>query len=129
MNTIFLGLITLAFIAAVGAFIFVMLELRSTMRTSVEFLKVTEVSLKQILAELQKVLGSMGDMADSVTAVTNDVYKFSASVRKIGEDAEQVSDFIEGMASSTATKVSAWKVGVIAGLEALVRNMLAGKKQ
>lgn len=127
MTTVFLGLITLAVIVAVGAFIFVIIELRNALRTSLEFMKATELALKQTLDELQKALASLGSMAESVSAVADDVYKFSASVRKIGEDAEQVSRFIEDMTSSTSISVSAWKAGLRAGLEVFIRKLLAGK--
>lgn len=127
MNYIFFGLITLAFIAAVGIFILTMIELRSAARTLSEFVRTTENSLKPALDELQLTLRSMRGVTDNVTTVTDDVRMFSSSVREIGENIKNTSELIEDVISSSTVKVSGLRAGIRAALEVILKSLFSGK--
>ncbi len=124
MNTIFLSIITLAFLIAVSVFIFVMLEIRNASRTIKEFIKVTEDNIKPVLDELQESLKSIRKAADEITDISEDLGEFSASMRKTGENIKRVSDLIEDITSSATTKVFSIRAGIRATLETLLKNLL-----
>lgn len=129
MSNIFFALITIAFLAGVGVFIVVMLELKAATQTLREFIKTTETTLKPTLEELQLSLKSMRNVTDNVTSVTEDVKALSGSVRKVGENVQNISEIIEDVTYSTAGKVSGLRVGVRTALEVLIQNLLAGRRK
>ena len=125
MSTALWSLITLSCIAAVGVFIYVMVELRATIRGLKEFMKTTENALKPTLEELQETLKSLRNVTDNVTSVTEDVKVLSSSVRDVGENVKHVSELVGGVTSSTVLKVSGIRAGVGAALEVLLKNLLS----
>lgn len=129
MNTVFWAFITFSFMAAVGVFIFVMIELRGATRGLREFLKTTENSLKPTLEELQQTLKSMRNVTENVTDVTEDIKELSGSVRDVGKNVRQVSELIGGVTSSTAIKVCGLRAGINAGLDVLLRNLFSRGKE
>lgn len=129
MSNISLGLITLAFIAAAGIFISVMLELRSAVRALNEFIKTTDKSLKPTLDELQMTLKSLRNVTDNVTAVTDDVKALSGSVRDVGENVRHVSGLIDDVAYSATAKISGLRAGIRAALDVILRGILTGKSR
>ena len=129
MSNILLGLITLSCIVAVVVVIFVMIELRGTLRGLREFIKTTEGSLKPTLEELQQTLRSLRNVTDNVTEVTEDVRVLSSSVRDVGVNVKHVSELVEGVTSSAVIKVSGLRAGINAATEILLKNIFSGKKQ
>ncbi|MCL5024643.1 MAG: DUF948 domain-containing protein [Nitrospirae bacterium] len=123
MDSVFLGLITLAFIGAVIVFIYVMVELRGAARALKEFLKTTEDTIKPTLEELQETLKSVRKVTDNVSGVTEDVRVLSSSVRDVGANVKQVSDFLEDVTSLAVVRVGGLKAGVSAALEVLLKNL------
>ena len=128
MSNILLGLITLSCIVAVVVVIFVMIELKGTIRALREFIKTTECSLKPTLDELQQTLRSMRNVTDNVTGVTEDVRVLSSSVRDVGENVKRVSELVEDVTSSAAIKVSGLRAGINAAMEVLLNNIFSRRK-
>lgn len=124
MNTIFLSIITLAFLVAVGVFIFVMIEIRSASKAIRDFLKNTEDSLKPAIAELEESLRSIRKAADGITEVSEDLREFSGSVKKTGENVKRISDLFEEVTTGTVTKVFSLRAGIRAAIETLLKNLL-----
>lgn len=124
MNTIFLSVITLAFLVAVSVFIVVMIEIRNSSRAIRDFLKNTEANLKPAIDELQDSLKSIRRAADSITDMSDDLREFSGSVRKTGENVKRISDLIEEVTSGTVTKVFSLRAGIRAAIETLLKNLL-----
>lgn len=124
MNTIFLSVITLAFLVAVGVFIFVMIEIRGASKAFSDFLKNTENNLKPAIAELEESLRSIRKAANGITEVSEDLREFSASVKKTGENVKRISDLIEEVTTGTVTKVFSLRAGIRAAIETLLKNLL-----
>jgi uncharacterized protein YoxC len=131
MNSILLGLMTLAFIAGVIIFILTMMQLRKTILALNELAKATENSLKPTFAELQETLDSVRNMANNVTAVSEDTRVLSGALRGIGENVERVSgdikhlvNFVDGITSSAVVEASGLKAGVKAGFWFFVKSLL-----
>lgn len=129
MSTIFLGLLTLAAVIAVGFLIAVLTELKATLRSMNEFLKTTENSLRPTLEDVQMTLKSLRGVTDNVTAVTEDIRVLSGSVREVGENVKRASRLIEDLTSSAVVKASGLRAGIRAATEVLVQNLLAGKQR
>lgn len=127
MNSIYLGLITLAFIVAVGVFVAVMIELRSAVRSMNEFLKTTESTLKPTLEELRETLKSLRGVTENMTAVTEDIKSFSASFRDMGESVKLMSELFSDLTTSTVIKVSGFRAALRAAAEVLVKGLVSGK--
>ena len=131
MNNLFLGLITAAVIVVVIIFVYVMLDLRKTIRALKELVSTTENSLKPTVAELQETLKSVRSVANNVTTVSEDIKILSGSLRDVGENVKRVSrdighvvDFVDGITSSAAVEASGLKAGIKAGLWHFAKNLL-----
>lgn len=124
MNTIFLSIITLAFLIAVAVFIIVMIEVRNSTRSIRGFLQNTEEDIKPVLEELQESLKSIRKAADRITEVSEDLREFSTSVRKTGENVRRISEIVEEVASGTVTRVFSLRAGIRAAMETLLKNLL-----
>ncbi|MBM4323262.1 MAG: DUF948 domain-containing protein [Deltaproteobacteria bacterium] len=130
MNTIFLGLIVLAFTAGVIIFIVVMIELKGAIKELKELIRTTEGSLKPTLTELQGTLRSVRELTDNVNEVAEDVRTFSDSIKEVGEGVRTVSEGVKdvsamvGDVSSLARiEVSSVKAGVRAGIFAFLKSL------
>jgi len=131
MNTVFLGLITLAFIVAVVIFIIVFLELRGAIKGLKELVGTTERSIRPTLAELQETLKRVRIFTDNVNDAAENAKVFSDSLRGVGEsvkslseNVKRVSRFVEEITSSTVVEASSLKAGVKAGLRGFIKNIL-----
>jgi uncharacterized protein YoxC len=127
MSNIFFGIITLSIVAAAFVFVYVMIEVRGTVKAIKEFLKTTEDTLNPTLEELRKSLKSLRNVTDNTTAITEDVRTLSASVREVGKDIMHVSKLVNGAASSSFFCVTGLRAGIKAATEVLVRGILNKK--
>jgi uncharacterized protein YoxC len=130
MNNLFFGLITVAFIIAVIIFMYVMMELRKTIRALKELVNTTENSLKPTVVELQETLKSVRNVAENATAITTDIKVLSGALKDVGENVKRVSrdikhmvDFVDGITSSAAVEASSLKAGAKAGFWFLLKNL------
>jgi len=130
VNNLFLGLITAAVIALVIVFIYVLLDLRKAIRTLKELESTTEDSLKPTVAELQETLKSVRNVANNVTAVSEDMKILSGALRDVGENVKRVSgdvkrlmNFVDEMTSSATVEASGLKAGVKAGFWYFLKNL------
>ena len=131
VNNLFLGLITAAVIVVVIIFVYVMLDLRKTIRALKELVNTTENSLKPTVAELQETLKSVRNVANNVTAVSEDMKILSGALRDVGENVKRVSgdmkhlvSFVDEMSSSAVVEASGLKAGVKAGFWFFLKNLL-----
>ena len=131
MNTIFFGLIVLAFIAGTVIFIVVMIELKNAIKELKELIRTTEKSMKPTLTELQGALKSLRDFTDNINEVAEDVRDFSdsisgvsESVRIAGENVRRVSAIVGDVSSLAKAEVSGLKAGVRAGFQVFFKDLL-----
>lgn len=130
MNTIFLGLIALAFTAGVIILIIVMIELRGAIKELKELVRTTEGSIKPTLTELQGTLRSVRNFTDNVNEVAEDVRIFSDSIKEVSEsvrtvsqNVREVSAMVGGVSSLARVEVSSVKAGVRAGIFAFLKSL------
>lgn len=131
MSNLMMGLITVAIIFTVIIFIYVMVELRKTIRSLRELVNTTENSLRPTVAELQETLKGVRKVADNATALSEDMKILSGSLRDVGENVMRISrdvghvvDFVDGITSSAAAEASSLKAGIKAGLWHFAKNAL-----
>jgi len=130
MNTFFLGLIAIAFVAFVIIFIIVMVELKGAIKGLKELIGTTERTMKPTLIELQETMKSVRNFIDNVNDVTEDIRVFSGSLKEVGEGVKSVSEQVESMnswvghlASSTVAEASGLRAGFKAGVLSVLRNL------
>lgn len=130
MNTIFLGLIALAFTAGVIILIVVLIELRGAIKGLKELVQTTDKSLKPTMAELQMTLKSIRNVTDNVNEVAEDVRIFtdsikevSESVRTVSENVREVSAMVGDVSSLAKVEVSSVKAGIRAGVYAFLKSL------
>ena len=130
MSNLMMGLIIVATIVTVSILIYVMLELRQSIQALKELVKTTENSLKPTVAELQETLKTVRNVANNVTAVSEDMKILSGALRDVGENVKHVSgdmkrlvNFVDEMTSSTVAEASGLKAGVKAGFWYFLKNL------
>ncbi len=130
MNTIFLGIITLAIVITVIIFIYAMVALRKTIRGLRELTETVENSLKPVVLDLQETLTSVKNFTDSTAGITDDVSIFTGALRSAGRSAEHVTrdvehvvNLVEGITSFGVMEASSLKAGIKAGLWVLSKSL------
>lgn len=131
MNTIFLGLITLAFIAGVIIFISVMIELKVAIKELKELIQTTERTIKPTLIEFQETLRSLRYFTDNINEVTEDVRSFSGSIKEVGEsvriankNVRYLTALFGDIGSLARAEISGVKAGIGAGLQSFFKCLL-----
>ncbi|MCX8118724.1 MAG: DUF948 domain-containing protein [Desulfobacterota bacterium] len=131
MNTIFLGLIALALVAAALFFILIVVELKGTAKELRELIRTTERSVKPTLIELQETLRSVRDFTDNINEVAEDVRRFSASLREVGEhlrvigdQVKEVSEVVSTVGRLTKAEVFGMRAGFTQGVRTLLGNLM-----
>jgi uncharacterized protein YoxC len=127
MMQIWLALISIAFLVAVGFLIYVLLELRRSANALTEFLKTTENTLKPTMEELQQTLKSIRKVTDDINEITEDAKQITGSTREIGQNLKRVSGLLEEVSSEAIIKVSGLRVGIRTALEVLIKNLFLKK--
>lgn len=125
MNAVFFSIITLAFLVAVGVFVFVMVEIRNSSRAITDFIKTTEDKIIPAIEELQESLKSIRKAADGITMISDDLRQISGSVTKTVENVKSITEITEEIASGMTIKVFSLRAGIRAALEALLKNLLS----
>lgn len=127
MNNIWLGLITLAVLAAAGFFISVLIEIRKTTKSLRNFLRNQEDLLNTTLSELQQTLKSLRNVSNDVNEIMVDAKSFSDAVSNIGDNIKRASNLIDNTKSLAFIKASGLRVGIKTALTFLLKNLLSKK--
>jgi uncharacterized protein YoxC len=127
MSQLWLTLIGLSVIITVGFVVWLVIEIKKTLRVLNDFLKTSEESLKSTLDELQQTLRSLRSVSDDLNDVTSDIKTLSGSVRDVGLNIKSVSNMIEDITSSGYSKVSGVKAGIKTGIMVLLSNLFSKK--
>jgi uncharacterized protein YoxC len=125
MNSIFLGIITLAFLVLVGFVVYILLELKKSLISLRQSIATTEEILKSTTEELQLTLRSVRKVTDDVGVVTGDVKELSGSIRQIGENVKQISSVVGMVTTTSVVQASGLKAGIKAGFGYFLKNILA----
>jgi predicted PurR-regulated permease PerM len=128
MGNIWLGLITFAVLAAVGFLISVLIELRKTAKSLIDFLRNQEDLLNTTLSELQQTLKSLRDVSNDVNEIMVDAKSFSNAVSNIGDNIKHASNLIENTRSLAFIKASGLRVGIKTAFTFLLKNLLSKKR-
>jgi len=127
MSNVLFGIITLSVVAVACVFIYVMIELRGTIKAIKEFLKTSEDTLNPTLEELRKSLKSMRNVTDNATAITEDVRVLSTSAMEVGKDIMHVSKVVNSVTTSSFICMSGLRAGIKAAMEVILSNYLSKK--
>jgi uncharacterized protein YoxC len=129
MNSLFIGLITLAVFVLTGFIIYLILELRKTINSVKLSMESIERVIIPTVEELQMTLKSVRKITDDVGVVTEEVKGLSGSIREIRENVKCVSEAVSAITKNSVVQVSGVKAGVKAGFEYFIKNLLAKGQQ
>lgn len=125
MSNFFLGIIALSVLALVCALIYVLFELKDTIRSLKEFIGKTDASLQPTLEELERALKSMRHITDNFGIVTDDVRILSGSIKEVGQNVQQVSRSIKDVTKVCTLNVSGLRAGAKAALSVLIKGLFS----
>lgn len=123
MNSLFLGLITLAVLVLAGFVIYFIIDLKKTTASLNRFIATTEDVLQPTVDELQMTLKSVRKITDDVGVVTEDVRRMSGSLKDIGDNVQKISEAVQEVATESITGATALKAGLKAGFGYFVKNV------
>jgi uncharacterized protein YoxC len=129
MNTVFLGLITLAVLVLTGFIVYIILELKKTissLRVTVESLGKTIIPTVE---ELQMTLKSVRKITDNAGVVSEEVKGLSGSVREMSENVKYATEAVSRITTNSVVQISALKAGIKAGLGYLISSLLTKGQQ
>jgi uncharacterized protein YoxC len=129
MNSLFIGLITLAVFVLTGFIIYLILELKKTINSVKLSMESIEKVIIPTVEELQMTLKSVRKITDDVGVVTEEVKGLSGSIREIRENVQYVSEAVSAITKNSVVQVSGVKAGVKAGFEYFIKNLLAKGQQ
>lgn len=127
MNTVFLAVITIAFVVLVIMFFYITKDVRRSLATMDEFMKRTEDTLNPALEELQRSLRSVRNVTENITDMTDDVKTLTSSVREVGENIQQASRNIASLTTTSIAQTAGLKAGLKAGMQCLLSELLKKK--
>jgi uncharacterized protein YoxC len=120
MNTVFLGLITLAILVLVGFVINAVLESKKTLIRLRNTMDTVETTIVPTVEELKLTIMSIRKITDDVGSVSEDL---SGSVKEIILNVKNASEAISCAAIRSGRQVSGMKAGVKTGLVYFLSNI------
>jgi len=98
---------------AIGVLIYVLLELRKSLKQTNEFLARTEEAVLPAIEELQAALKNVKEITDEVNGMTRDIRQVTTAVGRIGDQAGDLADII----TDANVKIKANIGGIRAGFQ------------
>ncbi len=135
MSEFYLGIISFSVVAAVIAFIWVMIDLKGAIKDVRQILETGEETFRTTVEELNQNLKSMKDLLEDINVVTDNVKEVSSSarivgdnVRKISEDIKGTVEMVKGIPDTASVKISALRAGIQTGAIVFLKNLIWGVK-
>lgn len=123
-------IISLAFLAAVGFFVYLLLEIKKAATTFQETLKNIDNSVKNIEESMKPALENAGQalksirsVSEDVEAVTGNVRNFSAAMYDIAVNLRVISGIINDLRGSVSLRATGLEVGVKTALNVLIKEL------
>jgi uncharacterized protein YoxC len=130
LNTVFLGLSTLAVVVLVAVGVFAFLEFRKTMRAVRPIAETAEKSLPSVIAEANHTLKSLRDVTNEAIAIMQDIKETVEAGKAITQNVKQVSDStkrltrdVESFTSSISGRISGVQAGIRVALSVLEKGL------
>lgn len=122
MNSLFFGIIAIAFAAVAVVIIHFLIETKKTIAAIKESILAIEEAVKPSLVELPKTLASIRTVADNAGDITDDIKVLSGSVREFGENITNISRSVDRITANTAGQISGLKAGINAALSVISKH-------
>ncbi len=134
MSPVFEGIIAFSVLAAVIAFIWVMLDLKSTIKDVRHIVEAAESTLRTTTVELNENLKVMKNLLEDINMVADDAKDVSGSARLIGQNVLKITgdirdtvDLIKGIPATASAQFTAMKAGIQTGAVVFLKNLIWGK--
>jgi len=125
-------IISLAFLTAVGFFVYLLLEIKKTATTFQETLKNIdnsvkniEENIKPIIDDTGKTLKSIRNISENVETVTCNIKHFSEAMHDIALNLREISGIINNLRGSASLRAAGLKVGAKTALNVLVKELMS----
>jgi uncharacterized protein YoxC len=130
LNTLFLGLSTLAIVVLVVLVVCALVDLRKAIRSARPFMEAAEKSLPAAIGEVNLALKSLRDVTDEAIAIMRDIREISGAisavggnVRRVSENVKRLSDEVEDITCAVSGRVSGIKAGVRVALSIIEKGL------
>ncbi len=124
-------IISLAFLAAVGFFVYLLLEVKKATTTFQETLKNIDNSVKNIeenmkpvLEDAGKTLKSIRNVSEDVEAVTGNIRHFSEAMHDTAANLKAISGIMSNLKDSVSLRTTGLQVGVKTALSVLAKELI-----
>ncbi len=119
MNSIFFGIIAMAFLATTITIIYFLLVIKKKFYDLEKTVKTIEESLLPTIEELSKTLMSIKNFADNMTYITEDIKELSGSIRVMAGNIKNITSSIEKTTRMTSMHISGFKAGIDAAFNVI----------
>ncbi len=136
MSPVFEGIIAFSVLAAVIVFIWVMLDVKSTIKDVRQIVEAADNTLRTTTMELNENLKVMKDLLQDINAVADDAKYVSGSARLIGQnvlkitsDVRDAVNLVKGIPATASAQFTAVKAGIQTGAVVFLKNLIWGKSK
>jgi uncharacterized protein YoxC len=130
LNTVFLGLSTLAVVVLVAVGVFAFLEFRKTMRAVQPIAEAAKESLPSAITEANRTLKSLRDVTNEAITIMQDIKETVVAGRAIADNVKRVSEStkrftqdVEGITSAISGRISGVQAGVRVALSVIEKGL------
>lgn len=135
MSPVFEGIIAFSVLAAVIAFIWVIVDLKSAIRDIRQVVEAAETTLQTTTRELNETLKVMKNLMQDINVVTDNAKEVSAAARMIGgnvlkitADVRDTVELVKGIPATASAQFAAVKAGIQTGAVVFLKNLIWGVK-
>jgi uncharacterized protein YoxC len=131
LNTLFLGLSTLALVILVAVVVCALLEILKVVRSLHPLMEAAEKSLPTAIGEVNLALKGLRDVTAEAIAIMSDIRELSGAARAVGENVMRVTENtkrlshdVEGITSAVSGRISGIRAGVRVALSIIQKGFL-----
>jgi uncharacterized protein YoxC len=134
MSPVFEAIIAFSVLAAVIAFIWVMVDLKSVIKDVRQIVETAENTLKTTTVELNENLKVMKNLLQDINVIADHVKEMSGAARAIGGNVLQIThdirdtvDLVKGIPATASAQFAAVRAGIQTGAVVFLKNLIWGR--
>jgi uncharacterized protein YoxC len=134
MSPVFEAIIAFSVLAAVIAFIWVMVDLKSVIKDVRQIVETADHTLKTTTVDLNENLKVMKNLLQDINMIADNIKEISGSARLIGGNVLQIThevkntvDLVKGIPATASAQFAAVKAGIQTGAVVFLKNLIWGR--
>jgi len=120
---VFIIILLIVSSAAIAVLIYVLFELRRSLRETNKFLQRTEEAVIPAIEELQATLKNVKEITDEINGMTRDVRQVTSAVGQIGDQVGELADIITDANVKIKANIGGFRAGIQTALGVLKDNL------